>query len=71
MVLACFLFASCAPAFAQQQTTTALDRISAAWGQCLGNFQQQIDEIAELRKQLGAANARIKELEAKPNKEKE
>lgn len=55
-----------APAIAQQ--STALDRISSAWGQCLGSFQQQLDEIAEIRKQLVAASTRIKELEAELGK---
>lgn len=54
------------PVLAQQQQSTAVDRVSLALGQCVGNFEQRIDEIAELRKQLSAAQERIKELEPKP-----
>lgn len=54
------------PALAQQQQSTAIDRISLAFGQCVGTSEQRLDEIADLRKQLFAAQVRIKELEPKP-----
>jgi hypothetical protein len=57
------------PAFGQQQAT-ALDRVSVSLGQCIGNFERKVDEIAELQKQLAAAQVRIKELE-KPEEKKE
>jgi hypothetical protein len=50
------------PAFAQ---STAIDRISGSLGQCVKQAEQGIDQIGELQKQLAAANARVKELEAK------
>lgn len=64
------LLAIASPALAQQQQSSAIDRISLALGQCVGAGEQRVDEIVELRKQLTAAQARIKELEPKPVQEK-
>jgi hypothetical protein len=63
IIFAVVLLAITSPAFAQQ---AAIDRISLALGQCIGNAEQRADEIAALRNQLTAAQARIKELEPKP-----
>lgn len=52
-----------APALAQQ--STAIDRISVSLGQCVKQAEQSIDQISDLQKQLAAAQARVKELEAK------
>lgn len=51
------------PALAQQ--STAIDRISVSLGQCVKQAEQSIDQISDLQKQLAAAQARVKELEAK------
>lgn len=51
------------PAFAQQ--STAIDRISGSLGQCVKQAEQSLDQINDLQKQLAAAQARVKELEAK------
>lgn len=56
------LLLSTSTAFAQQ---AAIDRISNTLGQCISTAEQKIDQIAELQKQLAAANARLKELESK------
>jgi hypothetical protein len=40
----------------------------SASGQCVGATEQRIYQIADLQKQLAAAQARIKELEPKPEK---
>lgn len=64
LVLALVLVAT--PALAQQ--ATAIDRISGSLGQCVSLAEQRIDQIAELQKQLAAAQARVKELETQPAK---
>lgn len=64
LVLALVLVAP--PALAQQ--ATAIDRISGSLGQCVSLAEQRIDQIAELQKQLAAAQARVKELENQPAK---
>lgn len=53
-------------AFAQQQQSTALDRLSLAYGQCVGGLEQRVDEITSLRKQIEVAQATIKALQEKP-----
>lgn len=58
-----FSVIAAAAVHAQQQPTTALDRLSVAFGQCVGNAERHVDEIAELKKQLEAAQARIREIE--------
>lgn len=56
MVLrAIFLLGSLITTSVQAQTTTpslAIDRISIAYGQCVGKIEQLVDRIAELEKKL-------------------
>lgn len=59
------------PAFAQQQPSTATDRVALYYGQCVGNFEKRADEFAALQKQLADAQARIKELEPKTDDKKD
>lgn len=63
--LAALLLLAASPAFAQQQPT-AIDRVSGSLGQCISAAEQKVDQIAELQKQLAAAQARVKELESAP-----
>ena len=63
-LIACLILLS-GPALAQQQQSSAIDRLSIGLGQCVGQSEQRADQIAELQKQLAAAQARVKELEPK------
>lgn len=70
LLIALLLIAS--PALAQQQST-ALDRVSGSYGQCVGTAERLVDQVGDLQRQIAAqhadlakANARIKELEPKP-----
>lgn len=65
--IACLLILLATPA-AAQQATPAIDRIAIALGQCVGATEQRVDQIADLQKQLAAAQVRIKELEKPPAK---
>lgn len=52
-------------AYAQQSSSTAIDRISMGFGQCIANGEKLADQLADLQKQLSAAQLKIKELEEK------
>jgi uncharacterized protein YpuA (DUF1002 family) len=66
LFVAIFLVVASA-AHAQQQPSRAIDRVSVTLGQCVGNIEQRLDEIADLKAQLAAAQARISQLvEPKP-----
>ncbi len=60
--LAVLLLIASTPALAQ---SSALDRVSVSLGQCISVNEQKVDQISDLQKQLAAAQARVKELEAK------
>lgn len=59
------LLFSIAPATAQQQSSSAIDRIAGSLAQCVVAAEQKVDQIVDLQKQLGDTRARIKELETK------
>jgi septal ring factor EnvC (AmiA/AmiB activator) len=63
--LALFLALLPFAALAQQQPS-AIDRVAGSLGQCISTAEQKVDQVAELQKQLAAAQARVKELEARP-----
>lgn len=67
LVLAAAIAAS--PALAQQQPA-AVDRIAAQIGACIIQAEQQRDQMAALQDQLAKAQARIRELEPKPEDKK-
>ena len=53
-------------AFAQQQSTsTAVDRLANSLGQCVATAEKQVDQLADIQKQLSEAKNKIKELETK------
>jgi hypothetical protein len=53
------------PAVAQQQPSTAIDRVAVSLARCVSQAEQQFDQIADLQKQIAVAQAKIKELETK------
>lgn len=70
MITALAILFAAMPALAQQQPSTALDRVSVSLGQCVGSAERQRDQIEDLQKQISTAQARIKELEEKKDGEK-
>jgi hypothetical protein len=62
IAIALLLLAS--PVFAQE-AGTAPDRVAVSLGRCVLQSEQEVDQIADLQKQLTADQARIKELEPK------
>lgn len=50
------------------QTAPAIDRMSMAYGKCIGDLEQRLDAMASLQKQLEEAKLKIKELEEKKDK---
>lgn len=63
------LLAFTVPAIAQQQPT-AVDRIANTLGQCISKAESFVDEIAKLQADKAKLEARVKELEAKPEERK-
>lgn len=70
--LICVLLLTASPALAQEPPSTAIDRVAVSLGRCISLAEQRADlseqratEINDLRKQLAAAQARVKELEPK------
>lgn len=69
VVFALALLASSTMAFAQQQPD-AIGRLSATVAQLLSQLERQTDEMNSLKQQLALKEARIKELETKPEEKK-
>lgn len=64
----CVIFLISTPAFAQQKTTSAIDRIAFSLGQCVSQAEQKTDELEALKVQLSALQNKLKELEDKKEK---
>jgi septal ring factor EnvC (AmiA/AmiB activator) len=62
ILLLAFLISS--PALAQQQPSTALQRVSVSLGQCVGSVESKVDELTALQRELADAKAEIEKLKA-------